>query len=102
MGFVLRRLAASIPVVFGITVVAFLLIHLVPGDPAQAILFGSNATPEQIDALRDQLGLNAPLWQQYLTFLNQLLHGALGPSFVTQNSVAHDLLSRKPSSLHII
>jgi len=101
MGFVLRRLAASVPVIFGITVVAFLLIHLVPGDPAQAILFGSNATPEQIDALRDQLGLNAPLWQQYLTFLNQLLHGDLGTSFVTHNSVAHELLSRTPSTLQL-
>lgn len=101
MGFVLRRLAASIPVVFGITVVAFLLIHMVPGDPAQAILFGSNASPEQIADLRAQLGLDQPLWQQYLTFMGQLLQGDLGTSYVTNNPVASELLSRTPSTLQL-
>lgn len=101
MGFVLRRLAASVPVVFGITVVAFLLIHMVPGDPAQAILFGSNASPEQIADLRAQLGLDQPLWQQYLTFMGQLLQGDLGTSYVTNNPVASELLSRTPSTLQL-
>jgi peptide/nickel transport system permease protein len=99
MTYVLRRLAAVIPVILGITVVAFLLIHLVPGDPAKVILFGSNATPDQIIALRAHLGLNHPLWRQYLDFLDQLLHGNLGTSYATQNSVAHELLSRAPSTL---
>lgn len=99
MDFVVRRLAASVPVLLGITILAFLLIHLVPGDPAQIILFGSNATPDQIDQLRQQLGLNDALWRQYLDFLGQLLHGNLGTSYLTQNSVAHELLSRTPSTL---
>jgi peptide/nickel transport system permease protein len=99
MTFVLRRLLASIPVVIGITIIAFLLIHLVPGDPAQAMLFGSNASPEQIDALRNQLGLTQPLWQQYLDFVGQLLHGDLGTSYVTHNPVAYELVSRTPSTL---
>jgi peptide/nickel transport system permease protein len=99
MAFVLRRLLASIPVVVGITVLAFLLIHLVPGDPAQAMLFGSNASPEQIQQLRDQLGLTRPLWHQYATFLGELLHGDLGTSYVTHNPVAHELISRAPSTL---
>lgn len=99
MGFILRRLTAMIPVVVGITAVAFLLIHLIPGDPAQVILFGTNAGPEQIARLRGQLGLDQPLWRQYLTFLGQLLHGDLGTSYLTQNSVAHELLSRAPSTL---
>lgn len=101
MGFVLRRLASSVPVVLGITVVAFVLIHMVPGDPAQGMLFGSNATPAQLQALRVQLGLTEPLWHQYLSFLGQLLHGDLGTSFVTHNSVAHELLSRTPSTLQL-
>nr|WP_294696431.1 ABC transporter permease [uncultured Friedmanniella sp.] len=101
MGFVLRRLAASVPVVLGITVVAFLLIHMVPGDPAQAILFGSNASPEQIADLRAQLGLDQPLWQQYLGFMGQLLQGDLGTSYVTNNPVADELLSRTPSTLQL-
>jgi ABC-type dipeptide/oligopeptide/nickel transport system permease component len=99
MSFVLRRLLASIPVVIGITIIAFLLIHLVPGDPAQAMLFGSNASPEQIDQLRNQLGLTQPLWQQYLDFVGQLLHGDLGTSYVTHNPVAYELVSRTPSTL---
>jgi ABC-type dipeptide/oligopeptide/nickel transport system permease component len=99
MSFVLRRLLASIPVIIGVTIIAFLLIHLVPGDPAQTMLFGSNATPEQIDELRNQLGLTQPLWQQYLDFFGQLLHGDLGTSYVTHNSVAFELVSRAPSTL---
>lgn len=99
MSFVLRRLLASIPVIIGVTIIAFLLIHLVPGDPAQAMLFGANASPEQIDQLRDQLGLTQPLWQQYFTFAGDLLHGDLGTSYVTHNSVAYELVSRTPSTL---
>lgn len=99
MGFVLRRLLAAIPVLLGITIIAFLMIHMVPGDPAKVILFGSNATPEQIANLRHQLGLDDPLWQQYFKFLSQLFHGNLGTSYLTQNSVAHELLSRTPSTL---
>jgi peptide/nickel transport system permease protein len=99
MEFVLRRLGAAIPVILGITVVAFLLIHLVPGDPAKVILFGSNATPKQIADLTRQLGLTQPLWSQYAHFLGQLLHGDLGTSYLTQTSVAHELLSRTPSTL---
>jgi ABC-type dipeptide/oligopeptide/nickel transport system permease component len=97
--FVLRRLAAAVPVIIGITIVAFLLIHLVPGDPAKVILFGSNASPQQIAALRGQLGLDQPLWRQYTDFVGQLLHGNLGTSYATQDSVAHELLSRTPSTL---
>lgn len=99
MAFVLRRLLASIPVVIGITMIAFLLIHLVPGDPAQAMLFGSNASQEQMDDLRRQLGLTLPLWQQYLGFVSELLHGDLGTSYVTHNPVALELVSRTPSTL---
>jgi ABC-type dipeptide/oligopeptide/nickel transport system permease component len=99
MVFVTRRLLASIPVLLGVTLVAFLLIHMVPGDPAQEMLFGSSPTPEQIATLRDQLGLSKPLWQQYVQFLGQLFHGDLGTSYGTQNPVAFELLSRAPSTL---
>jgi peptide/nickel transport system permease protein len=99
MAFILRRLLASIPVVVGVTIIAFLLIHMVPGNPAQAMLFGSNATTAQIDALNKQLGLTLPLWEQYWNFVVQLLHGDLGTSYVTHNTVAHELLSRIPSTL---
>jgi len=101
MAFVLRRLATAIPVVVGITIVAFLLIHLVPGDPAKIILFGTNATPAQLVNLRRQLGLDQSLWSQYFHFIDELLHGNLGTSYLTQNSVAHELLSRAPDTLEL-
>ncbi|MET9312116.1 ABC transporter permease [Kribbella sp. NPDC003505] len=97
--FVLRRLGAAVPVVIGITLIAFVLVHVVPGDPAKVILYGANASPEQIAALRQQLGLDDPWWRQYADFAVQLLHGNLGTSFLTQNSVAYELLSRAPSTV---
>ena len=99
--YVLRRLAAALPVVLGITIIAFLLVHIVPGDPAKIILFGTDATPAQLANLRRQLGLDDPLWQQYVDFIKQLLHGNLGTSYLTQNSVAHEILSRTPSTLEL-
>jgi ABC-type dipeptide/oligopeptide/nickel transport system permease component len=99
MAYVGWRLLAAVPVLIGVTLIAFLLIHLLPGDPAQVMLFGSDPTPQQISDLRQQLGLTMPLWQQYLHFLGQLGHGDLGTSYLTQNSVAHELLSRTPSTL---
>lgn len=97
--FILRRLGSAIPVVMGITVISFALVHIVPGDPAKVILYGSNASPEQIALLRQQLGLEDPIWRQYYDFAVNLLHGNLGTSFLTQNSVAFELLSRAPSTL---
>lgn len=97
--FIARRLAAAVPVMLGITFVAFILIHLIPGNPARVILYGSQATPQQIANLTSQLGLDRPLWEQYARFLGQLLRGNLGTSYLTQTSVAHELLSRTPSTL---
>ncbi|RZU01709.1 peptide/nickel transport system permease protein/oligopeptide transport system permease protein [Kribbella rubisoli] len=97
--FVVRRLGAAIPVVIGITLIAFVLVHVVPGDPAKVILYGANASPEQIATLRQQLGLDDPLWRQYADFAVNLVHGNLGTSFLTQTPVSHELLSRAPSTL---
>lgn len=96
--FVAGRVLSSIPVLLGITVVAFLVIHLVPGDPAQVLLFGSDPTPAQIQSTRVQLGLTQPLWRQYSDYVGRLLHGDLGTSYVTNTTVAHELLSRAPST----
>jgi len=97
--FVLRRMMTAVPVMIGITFVAFILIHLVPGSPAKVILYGSQATPQQIADLTRHLGLDQPLWEQYGRFLGQLLRGDLGTSYLTQTSVGHELLSRAPSTL---
>jgi peptide/nickel transport system permease protein len=101
MTFVARRLLASVPVVIGITLVAFLLMHLVPGDPAAALLFGTNATPEQIDQLRESLGLNDSLVQQYLTFMGNLVQADLGTSYATNADVTTELGARLPSTIQL-
>jgi ABC-type dipeptide/oligopeptide/nickel transport system permease component len=96
--FVLGRLLLAVPVLLGVTVVSFMIIHLIPGNPAQAMLFGSNPTPQQVTDLENQLGLNDPIYQQYFTYLGGLLHGDLGTSFVTGRSVSDEILSRAPST----
>ncbi len=77
--YVIRRLLTLIPVLFIVSVVIFLLIHLVPGDPA-AVMLGDQATPEQIAALRETLGLNEPLVLQYVHWVRDIFHGDLGTS----------------------
>ena len=81
--FIVRRLIGTIPVLFGLSIILFAFIHLLPGDPASAIL-GQHSTPERVAALRAYMGLDDPLWQQYLNYLNNLLHGDLGSSVVNQ------------------
>jgi peptide/nickel transport system permease protein len=85
--YILRRLATLIPVLFGISVLVFFMIHLVPGDPAVTLL-GSHVTDQAVAELHQQLGLDHPLWRQYLTFLNRLLHGNLGESYQYKTSVS--------------
>lgn len=101
MAFILRRLASAVPVLLGVTIVAFILIYLVPGDPAAAMLFGTNATPDQIEALRNSLGLNDPLWRQYINFLGSLLQGDLGTSYSTNAPVVAEIGARLPSTIEL-
>lgn len=96
--FVLGRLLIAIPVLLGVTIVAFLIIHLIPGNPAQVMLFGSNPTPAQIKALEQQLGLDDPLYVQYWKYLVGLFHGDLGTSFVTGRAVGTEIAARAPST----
>ena len=76
---ILRRLLSVIPVMAIVAVFVFLLLHLAPGDPA-AIMAGDNATPASIAAIRTKLGLDEPLWRQFITWIGTLLHGDLGRS----------------------
>lgn len=84
--YVTGRLLQFLPVLFGISLIVFLLVRLIPGDPAIAVL-GSRATPELIERMRDQLGLDLPLWQQYLHFLGNAFHGRFGISYFYQAEV---------------
>jgi peptide/nickel transport system permease protein len=89
------------PVLFGVTVVTFMLIHLIPGDPAVTML-GIHARPEALAALRHQLGLDHPLWQQYLIYLSSLAHFDLGQSLKFNVSVLSLLQDRLAVSLFLI
>lgn len=93
MGYILRRLLATLPVMAVVAVAVFLLIHLSPGDPA-ALIAGDLATGEDIKNLRTALGLDQPLWQQFALWLGKLAIGDLGISIFTQVPVTQLLAQR--------
>ena len=95
--FIGRRLLLAIPTLLGVATVVFFLIRLIPGDPARAIA-GETATEEQVARIRENLGLNLPLWEQYFRFLLNLVRGDLGTSTVTGNPVLADVATRLPST----
>jgi ABC-type dipeptide/oligopeptide/nickel transport system permease component len=99
--FVVLRVLSAIPVLLGVTVVVFVLIHLVPGDPARTAL-GARATPESIDALNRQWGLDEPLVSQYLLFMERLLGGDLGTSLRFGQPAAELIFDRLPVTLWLI
>ncbi|MDT5154464.1 MAG: peptide/nickel transport system permease protein [Mycobacterium sp.] len=101
LSYILRRLVSLIPVLLGISLVVFFLIRLIPGDPA-ATLLGSHATPQAVAALRAQLGLDQPLWSQYLTFMGHLLQGNLGYSFVYDGSVSSLISTSLPVTIWLL
>jgi peptide/nickel transport system permease protein len=78
-GYLLRRLFSLVPVVFGVTVLVFLIIHLTPGDPAR-IMLGAAGRPEDVENLRHELGLDQPIYVQYARWLDRAVHGDLGRS----------------------
>ncbi len=93
--YLLRRLAFLVPVALLVSFVTFMLIHLVPGDPAR-VLLGEEATPQTVAALREKLGLNQPLMTQYGLWLWHLVHGDLGTSIQLQQPVMQAILQRVP------
>jgi ABC-type dipeptide/oligopeptide/nickel transport system permease component len=95
-----RRLLYTLPVVWLVVSLVFLLIHLVPGDPVAQML-GEGATPTDLDTLRHQYGLDLPLAQQYLRYWHGVLHGDLGHSLRLNDSVTHLILQRYPYTLEL-
>jgi peptide/nickel transport system permease protein len=96
--YLIQRLLTTIIVVFGITFIVFMIIQAVPGDPARVVL-GVAASEENVEALRERLGLNRPIWEQYVTWLSGLLRGDLGDSLVTGQPVTDQILQRLPATL---
>jgi peptide/nickel transport system permease protein/oligopeptide transport system permease protein len=98
LSYVLKRFLSMIPVLFGISLLLFLMLRLLPGDPAQ-VLAGQMASPEDIAAIRTQLGLDRPIHVQYLAFLGRLVRFDLGRSARTQNPVTEEIWARLPNTL---
>ena len=96
----LRRLLLTIPVIFGVSTLVFLFIHLIPGDPVQVML-GESANAADVEALRHQLGLNKPLIEQYAHFLQGLLTADFGTSIFTGQPIFATIMSRLPATVEL-
>lgn len=95
-----KRLGLLIFVVFGVTLVTFFMSRVIPGDPASMIA-GQRASEETLQSIRQQLGLDQPIWIQYFHYMGDLLQGDLGNSIRTQRPVVDDLLSFFPATLEL-
>lgn len=98
--YVVRRLVLTVPVLCGVATLVFSLIHLVPGDPAQAML-GEGASADDIAQLRDRLGLDRPLLVQYGHFMSGIASGNLGTSFRTNQRVTQMIAERVPATAEL-
>jgi peptide/nickel transport system permease protein len=98
--YIVKRLLGLLPVLLGITLLVFAFLHLIPGDPA-IVLLGERATPEQVAAVREQLGLNQPLPVQYFLFLQNLLRLDLGTSIISGIPIATELRTRYPATFEL-
>jgi len=96
--YLVRRLGAAILILLGVTAITFMLSYIVPADPVRMIA-GRSATPETVESIRQQLGLDRPVWEQYGNYLLRLVQGDLGRSYVQKTEVATLVWSRLPATL---
>ncbi len=100
LSFLVRRILLTIPVLLGVATLVFSLIHLIPGDPVQSML-GDGASPESVNELRARLGLDRPLYAQYVSFLSGVAHGNLGTSLRTSEPVTAAIADRLPATFEL-
>lgn len=98
--FILKRIAQIIPVTLGVTLVVFLIMQMIPGDPA-LILAGEGASNETVEELRENLGLNKPLYIQYGEYISNLLHGDMGHSLKNKQPVLEEITTRLPITIEL-
>ena len=98
--FILRRLLAAVPTLLAVLTLVFVLVRIVPGDPAVAIL-GDRATPDAVAALDAKLGLDQPIWRQYVSFIGQSLTGDFGRSMVTNRPILADVAAVLPHTIDL-
>ena len=98
LNYLIKRLISTVPVLIGISLLLFLMLRMLPGDPAQ-VLAGQMATPEEIENIRHQLGLDRPIYEQYGVYMSHLVRFDLGRSARTQNPVIDEIWARLPNTL---
>src|ERR1044071_4915369 len=96
--YIAQRLLHAIPVLLGISILTFLMLHLIPGDPVTVFAGDKPLTPERAEELRHQYGLDRPLVVQYLDYATSALHGNLGASLRSQRPVLDSILEVLPST----
>jgi len=96
--YVLKRFGQAVLILLGITLITYILLFLLPADPARQIA-GRSATAQTVENIREQLGLNLPFYEQYLRYLASLLQGDLGRSYIQKSEVTELILSRLPATL---
>lgn len=99
--YTIKRVGTLIFVLLGVLVIAFVITHVVPADPARVVA-GLRATPEQVAKIRESMGLNDPIYVQFGRYISQLLRGDLGTSFVTSRSISRDLILYFPATLELV
>lgn len=100
--YILYRLVASVPVLIGVSLAVFFMLRLVPGDPVQLMFVGqAQPSPERIQEMRHQLGLDLPIHQQYIQYMGDLLQGDLGNSIRSRQPVAPQIVERLPNTLKL-
>lgn len=98
--YIARRILLLVPVLLGISIVAFAILRLIPGDPARVML-GEHATPERIEEFRERMGLNDPIHVQYLRYLQSIVRGDWGRAILTNELVAVELMQRLPATIEL-
>jgi dipeptide transport system permease protein len=99
--FLLKRLALTLPTFFALMFVTFMLIRLVPGDPIEVRRGERGISPERLDQLRHEMGLDQPIWKQFLDYVWGLLHGDFGTSIISKSPVVHEFLTLFPATLEL-
>ena len=100
VAYIVRRLLQSVLVLVGVTVITFIIMYAIPGDPAR-MLAGKVATPERIEAIRTELGLDQPVYVQYYRFVGRLVRGDLGESYQLQRPVTEMIWENAPNTIQL-
>lgn len=95
--YICKRILMMIPVIIGVSLLVFLVLKMTPGDPARVVA-GSEADEATVEQIREELGLNKPVLQQYVDYMLALLHGDMGTSYTTRKPVADEIIARMPTT----